>query len=186
MVRILGCLSAVVALGLAAVAFAPPARADHAPVYVVPSRPGIPVVINGRDVSYSVVEGDWGLSRPGHMPVTIIGGAPPRPSSAYSKRRSYHPRYGRAPERGRHEIEPPPDRALPEPPESFSRSWSTNNGTVAPQPVRNAPPPPQGDNAQGNDAPPFTPPGIDPVSPTINDPQAFTPPIIVVPQYRRP
>jgi hypothetical protein len=44
------------------------ARADHAPVLVIPGKPGIPVVINGYDASYTVVEGDWGLSRPGHMP----------------------------------------------------------------------------------------------------------------------
>ena len=43
-----------------------PARAEgEGPVIVIPSRPGVPVVINGRDASYAVVEGDWGLSRPG-------------------------------------------------------------------------------------------------------------------------
>ncbi len=41
------------------------ARADSGPVIVIPSRPGVPVVINGRDASYAVVEGDWGLARPG-------------------------------------------------------------------------------------------------------------------------
>ena len=45
---------------------AAPARADSGPVIVIPSRPGVPVVINGLDASYAVVEGDWGLSRPGH------------------------------------------------------------------------------------------------------------------------
>ena len=44
---------------------AAPARADSGPVIVIPSRPGVPVVINGRDASYAVVEGDWGLARPG-------------------------------------------------------------------------------------------------------------------------
>ena len=79
-------------------AFAPaPARADSGPVIVIPSRPGIPVVINGRDASYAVVEGDWGLSRPGAVPVTVIGGSPLLPNSVYTRRNSYHPKYGRAP-----------------------------------------------------------------------------------------
>ena len=45
------------------------AHADRsAPVLVIPGRPGIPVVINGYDASYTIVEGDWGLARPGHVP----------------------------------------------------------------------------------------------------------------------
>ena len=30
---------------------------------VIPGRPGVPVIINGVDASYAVVEGDWGLAR---------------------------------------------------------------------------------------------------------------------------
>ena len=30
---------------------------------VIPGRPGVPIVINGLDVSYAVVEGDFGLAR---------------------------------------------------------------------------------------------------------------------------
>ena len=49
--------------GLVAFAAAAPARADEeGPVIVIPTRPGVPVVINGRDASYAVVEGDWGLA----------------------------------------------------------------------------------------------------------------------------
>jgi hypothetical protein len=122
---------AVVLTGLAAFAQAP-VRADSGPVIVIPSRPGIPVIINGRDASYAVVEGDWGLSRPGAVPVTVIGGSPILPNSVYTRRNSYHPKYGRAPLRGRNEIEPAADRALPDQAEDFSRSWSTSSDVTAP------------------------------------------------------
>ena len=120
-------------VALASFALAPaPVRADSGPVIVIPSRPGIPVIINGRDASYAVVEGDWGLFRPGAVPVTVIGGSPVLPNEVYRRRNSYIPKYGRAPERGRYEVEPPADRALPEPAESFSREWSTSSDTAAP------------------------------------------------------
>ena len=120
-----GASFALLLAGFAAFATAS-ARADSGPVIVIPSRPGVPVVINGRDASYAVVEGDWGLSRPGAAPVTVIGGSPLLPNAVYTRRHAYHPKYGRVTERGRVEIEPSADRALPEPAESFSRSWSTS------------------------------------------------------------
>jgi len=124
---------AFVVVALASFALAPaPVRADNGPVIVIPSRPGIPVIINGRDASYAVVEGDWGLFRPGAVPVTVTGGSPVLPNEVYRRRNSYIPKYGRAPERGRYEVEPPADRALPEPAESFSREWSTSSDTAAP------------------------------------------------------
>ncbi|MBM3528981.1 MAG: hypothetical protein FJX62_12905 [Alphaproteobacteria bacterium] len=189
-------LIAIAALGLAAVA--PVRAADTGPVYVVPTRPGIPVMINGRDASYAIVEGDWGLARPGHMSVTIIGGHAPRASSEYAPRRSYHPRYGRAPERGRNEVEPPPDRQLPPPAESYSRSWSSHTGPlpsyVPPHyaPSSYAPPsfapssyatPQPGDGAPRGEPQSFA-PGIDIVPPTIHEPQPYMPPIVVVPGRR--
>lgn len=73
------------------------AGARRGPAIVIPSRPGIPVIINGRDASYAVVEGDWGLSRPGAVPVTVIGGSPVLPNEVYRRRNSYIPKYGRAP-----------------------------------------------------------------------------------------
>ncbi len=122
-----------VVVALASFALAPaPVRADNGPVIVIPSRPGIPVIINGRDASYAVVEGDWGLFRPGAAPVTVTGGSPVLPNEVYRRRNSYIPKYGRAPERGRYEVEPPADRALPEPAESFSREWSTSSDAAAP------------------------------------------------------
>jgi hypothetical protein len=116
-----------IAVGLSALAATPVRAGDEGPVFVIPSRPGIPVVINGVDASYAVVEGDWGLARPGAVPVTVIGGSPLLPNAVYSRRNSYHPRYGRAPQRGRQEIEPAADRALPDSAESFSRSWLTSS-----------------------------------------------------------
>lgn len=184
-------LLALAAFGLAAAA---PARAaDTGPVYVVPSRPGIPIMINGRDVSYAVVEGDWGLARPGHMSVTIIGGHEPRVSSEYAPRARYHPRYGRAPERGRNEVEPPPDRQLPPPAESYSRSWSSHTGPlpsyVPPFYSPSAYAPSSYATPQPGDAPPRADPqsfapGIDIVPPTIHEPQPYMPPIVVVPGRR--
>lgn len=153
----------VITFGLAVVAAAP-ALADSGPVIVIPSRPGVPVIINGVDASYAVVEGDWGLSRPGHGTVRVIGGIPAIPNAVYSQRYPYHPRYGYAPPRGRFEIEPPPDRLLPEPAETFSRSWSAQS-----QPTPNAVPQPRTGE----------------VSPTIIDPYTFQQPMVVVPPGRR-
>jgi hypothetical protein len=141
-----------------------PARADSGPVIVIPSRPGVPVIINGRDASYAVVEGDWGLSRPGAVAVTVIGGSPIYPNPVYSRRNSYHPRYGRAPLRGRREIEPPADRALPDPAEDFSRSWSTSSDPI---PVNDRPNPSRGR------APQFDSDDAGAAPATISDPETF-------------
>jgi hypothetical protein len=156
--------------GLAGLAAAPARAGDEAPVIVIPSRPGVPVVINGRDASYAVVEGDWGLARPGAVPVTVIGGSLIRPNPVYEPRKSYHPRYGRAPLRGRYEVEPPADRALPDPAESFSRSWSTSSDV---QPASDTPRPsrPQSANPADPDAVPAT----------ITDPETFNQPVIIAP-----
>jgi hypothetical protein len=94
-------------------------RADHAPSFVVPGKPGIPVIINGYDASWGVVEGDWGLYRPGHM----------RPAVSYAPQlihawpsAGYYPYTGRRPRSGRLEIQAP---HRPYPPPSFHRAWST-------------------------------------------------------------
>ena len=150
---------AVALAGFAALATSSARAEGEGPVIVIPSRPGVPVVINGRDASYAVVEGDWGLSRPGAVPVTVIGGSPILPNPVYTRRNSYHPKYGRAPERGRNEVEPPADRPLPDPAESFSRSWSTSSDT---------------------DTVPAT------ITDPATFPQNFNPPIIVDPRRRRP
>ncbi|HYI27126.1 MAG TPA: hypothetical protein VD863_04665, partial [Bradyrhizobium sp.] len=132
----------------------------------------------GRDASYAVVEGDWGLSRPGAVAITVIGGSPILPNSVYTRRNSYHPKYGRAPERGRNEVEPAGDRALPDPAESFSRSWSTSSDIT---PASNTPR--SGRTQPGHSTDP------DYVPPTITDPetypQNFTPSVIIDPRRGR-
>ena len=165
----------VVVSGLAAGAATAPARAaDTGAVIAIPTRPGVPIVINGRDASYAIVEGDWGLARPGHVPVTVIGSSPIRPNSVYEPRSSYHPRYGNAPPRGRNETEPPADRQLPPPAESFSRDWSSSSSDV--QPPANRSNRPQSSNSSGSDTVPAT----------ITDPETFYQPDIVVgPNDRR-
>jgi hypothetical protein len=173
-------------MGLTFLASAP-IQADSGPVIVIPSRPGIPIIINGRDASYAVVEGDWGLARPGRGTVTIIGGAALGPKDAYTPRGPYHPRDGRPPPLGRNEVEPPPDRELPPPAESFSRSWSSSSEPQAVNDVPRAPYRAQSINPPNGDR--IVPPGPDTVSPTVIDPltypQDFNPAIIVDPRGQR-
>lgn len=161
---------------VAACAFADLACADMAPVIVIPSRPGVPVVINGRDASYAVVEGDWGLARPGAVPVTVIGGSPIRANPVYEPRGAYHPRYGRTPERGRREVESPNERPLAEAPEPIFRSWSASSAV---QPANDRP----GRSEPGSSS--YDP---DSVPATITDPATyprnFEPPVIVAPRRR--
>lgn len=98
-----------------------PARADHEPTIIVPGNPNIPVIIDGYDVSWGVAEGDWGLYRPGQVsPVYIL----PYPAVApYAGASHYFPFTGRKPQYGRREINPPANRPLPKPAESFHRYW---------------------------------------------------------------
>lgn len=62
----------VIAVLLSFGVMAPAVAGDNAPVIVVPGKRGVPVFINGRDASWAIVEGDWGLYRPGAVPVTVI------------------------------------------------------------------------------------------------------------------
>ena len=59
---------------------------------VIPGRPGVPIIINGVDASYAVVEGDWGLGKDVQVQPTIYGGryVDPEPQcrSLLSERRS--------------------------------------------------------------------------------------------------
>ena len=119
--------AAIVAIGLVLSAGAETARADTGPVSVVPIWPGVPIAINGRDASWSVVEGDIGLARPGHLSPVIIGGGRPLPPRRPYEDKHFFPYYGTVPARGRNEVEPPRNRPLPEPAESYHRSWSTSS-----------------------------------------------------------
>ena len=109
------------------IGFSPaPARADGSTVFVVPGKPGVPVVINAWvDASYTVVEGEFGLGRPGQVNPVIVGGpliapAPLRFGRLFPAQRT-HARLRPL------EVEPPPNRSLPPPAQSYHRSWSSQS-----------------------------------------------------------
>ena len=54
-----------------------PALAQRGPVIAIPGRPDIPIIENGVDVSWSVIEGEFGLDRPGQVTPTVILRPPP-------------------------------------------------------------------------------------------------------------
>jgi hypothetical protein len=107
----------------------PAQAAGDAPAIVIPGRAGVPVIINGGDASFCVVEGDWGLARPG-MPVTVVACPPQRPIPSYEL--PYFPAQGHRPGYGRLEVKPPPDRELPKPAESYHRQWESQSAPVPP------------------------------------------------------
>ena len=97
---------------------------------VIPGRPGVPIIINGVDASYAVVEGDWGLGKGKHVQPTVYGGryidGPPNVGH-------YYPSAGHAPGYGRLEIQPSSNRKLPQPAESYYRSWSAQSAPLPAQ-----------------------------------------------------
>jgi len=117
------------ALFLALGAF--PAVAQRVPAIVIPGKPGVPVIINGVDVSGAVIEGDFGLDRPRGVTPTVIFppfAAPVAYNAGYDER-GYFPAAGRRPGYGRLEIVPPPNRPLPRPAPSFYRRWSSDSAS---------------------------------------------------------
>src|SRR5215467_14944740 len=102
---------------------------------VIPGRPGVPIIINGIDASYAVLEGDYGLGKGVNNQPTIYGGrlVPPEPEVGH-----YYPSLGLKPAYGRLEIEPPANRKLPKPAESYHQSWSSQS---APTPATSPAPP---------------------------------------------
>ena len=104
---------------------------DLGPVIVIPGRPGVPIMINGVDASYSVVEGDWGLAKGIHVQPTVYGG---RVIDLEPHVGHYYPSSGKVPGYGRLEIEPP---GKPKAAESFHQSWSAQS---TPQPQESAVP----------------------------------------------
>ena len=106
----------------------PPVWCADAPAIVIPGKPGVPVIINGYDASYAVVEGDWGLDRPGHVPPTIVSGPLLVPMTEYYS--GYYPAYGRRPGYGRLEIVPPSNRRLPPRAERYYRSWTSQSDAI--------------------------------------------------------
>ena len=106
---------------------------------VVPNRPGVPIIINGVDASYAVVESAMGLARNESMVPTVYGGRPidPEPNVGH-----YYPSLGRMPGYGRLEIEPPANRRLPQPAESYHQSWSAQSAPLPAQSNVPVDPPP--------------------------------------------
>jgi hypothetical protein len=111
--------------------YATPAHADHQPVIAVPGNPTTPIIIDGRDASWSMVEGDWGLYRPGHVAPTVFYPYVPEVDRWHA--RSYYPFTGKRPRSGRLEIIPPANRRLPPRAESFFRYWSNDAPPVPAQ-----------------------------------------------------
>src|SRR5262249_19958096 len=113
------------AVALAVLAAAAPAAADNEPVIVIPGRAGVPVMMYGVDVSGAVIEGEWGLNRPGVVAPTVImrywGHEVYAPSSAYFPTTGLRPRVGRL------EVIPPANRRVPKPAEPYYRAWGTQS-----------------------------------------------------------
>jgi hypothetical protein len=127
----------LVALCAAALAGAAPARGDHLPILVIPGRADVPEFVEGVDASWGVVEGEWGLYRPGAVAPTVI----PAPHVFAPERgNGYFPSTGRRPRSGRLEVEPPANRVLPPPAESYHRSWGAASDP-APATIPSDPPP---------------------------------------------
>jgi hypothetical protein len=104
---------------------ASPAFAQREPVIVIPGRPDVPVYINGMDASWAVVEGEFGLDRPG-VTTPVVTYRPLTVSVPYAAP-GYFPHDNRQPGYGRLEIEPSPNRAPPPPAPSFFQSWSSQS-----------------------------------------------------------
>jgi hypothetical protein len=107
---------------------------SNGPVIAIPGRPGVPVIINGVDASYSVVEGDWGLDKGVHYQPTVYGGRPVEPLPPVGH---YYPSAGHMPGYGRLEIEGP-DKPKPAP--SFHQSWTSESKPQLPEIPVNPPP----------------------------------------------
>jgi hypothetical protein len=137
-------LALIAGLALGVVATPRPAAADNEPVIVVPGRAGVPVMMNGVDVSGAVIEGEWGLNRPGVVAPTVI--MPYWRVWAPSDEQDvgpYFPTTGHRPRYGRHEIIPPANRRKPRPAERYFREWhseSEPSPATSPAPFFNPPP----------------------------------------------
>jgi len=118
----------LIIIGLGACAAAQHARAADTPAIIIPGKAGVPVMIYGGDASYCVVEGDYGLDRPGHVPLTVYA-CPVIAPPISDARHGYYPAIGRRPGYGRFEIEPPPNRRLPPPAQDYHREWGTQSDT---------------------------------------------------------
>ncbi len=121
------------------------------PVIAIPGRPGVPVIINGVDASYAVVEGDWGLGKGVHYQPIVYGGHAVEPGPPVGH---YYPSAGHLPGYGRFEIE---SAAKPKPAPTFRQTWSAGSRDADPL----IPPP------SLNPVPPYPPPVI--MAPQFNE-----------------
>ena len=138
-------LATVILIGTSLTALA----GSSGPVIVIPGRAGIPIIMNGVDASYSVVEGDWGLGKGVHVQPTVYGG---RFIDAEPRVGHYYPSAGHVPGYGRLVIEPPANRRLPQPAESYHESWSAQSTPQRAQPEVPFYPPPVITAPQNGDA----------------------------------
>jgi hypothetical protein len=107
-----------------------PASANDGFSIVIPGRAGVPIMINGVDASWAVVESDWGLAKNVHVQPTVYGG---RTVDLAPRVGHYYPSAGHVPGYGRLEIQPPANRRLPPRAESFHQSWSAQSTPQAAQ-----------------------------------------------------
>ena len=127
----------LVGTALVLVLAASPAFAQRAPEIVIPGKAGVPVYIDGIDASYGIVEGEFGLDRPGLMAPTVVY-RPLLISYPTGAVPGFFPKNGKRPGYGRLEIIPPANRRLPPPAPTYYRSWSSSSG--ASEPVTIMPP----------------------------------------------
>ncbi len=121
---------------------ASPALAQRGPVIVIPGRPDVPVLMYGVDISWSVIEGEFGLDRPGLVTPTVIYRLPPAivPNYGPVYGPGYFPSTGKQPGYGRLEVVPGPNRPLPPPAQSYRRSWSSSSAPTPADLPSNYPP----------------------------------------------
>lgn len=108
-----------------------PALSQRAPEIVVPGRPDVPILMNGVDVSWAVIEGDFGLDRPGEMTPTVIYRLRPilLPYDVRGYQEpGYFPKAGQRPGYGRLEATPR-RRRLPPPAPTYYRRWSADSAS---------------------------------------------------------
>jgi len=130
-------ISLAMLAGMLVVAAVAPARAQNEPVIVVPGRPGVPVMMYGVDVSGAVIEGEFGLNRPGQVAPTVI--MPFVSPGVVAPPGAYFPSTGQQPAYGRLEIVPPGRRG-PQTGAPYFRVWgSESNPTPATSPLDNPP-----------------------------------------------
>jgi len=131
--------------GLIAASLVAPAVAQNEPLLVMRGHPGAPVLLYGVDISGAVIEGEFGLNRPGQVAPTII--MPfwriyrfyaVAPAGYFPSIPGYFPSIGRGPRYGRLAVIPPPFGRLPTPAAPFYREWESS--PVLP-PVPHEPPP---------------------------------------------